>query len=127
MKRTISLFLIISLALAASARGEETTKRLANGVDVVVVHGDSVARVLSKVAVVVAYRAGARDEARSDSGIAHLVEHLHARAATETFAANETEQVLERYGPTRTETLHALTLFASVVPESELRIPLEVA
>jgi predicted Zn-dependent peptidase len=124
MRRSLTFIIIIAGAL--SARADETTKRLANGVDVVVVPQQGAARITTKVAVVVAYRAGARDETRDEAGIAHLAERLHARAATETFLPGETEKTLERFGYTRSETLHALTYFASVVPEEELRLPLEI-
>lgn len=89
------LFVLAGLVLAVAARAEEavTTFELDNGMQVIVVE-DHRAPVVQHM---VWYRAGAADEPRGSSGVAHFLEHLLFKA-TDTMAAGEFSAVVAANG-----------------------------
>ncbi|MCV2867600.1 insulinase family protein [Defluviimonas sp. WL0002] len=85
---------VAALALALPAQAEEvTTFRLSNGLDVVVIEDHRAPVVVQMVW----YRAGAADEQRGVSGVAHFLEHLMFKG-TETLAPGEFSKTVEVNG-----------------------------
>lgn len=84
----------LALALAFPAHADEvTTFQLSNGLDIVVIEDHRAPVVVQMVW----YRAGAADEARGVSGVAHFLEHLMFKG-TEKLAPGEFSKTVEANG-----------------------------
>jgi zinc protease len=84
---------VLSLAAGAAAAEQVTTFRLANGMDAIVIEDHRAPAVTHMVW----YRAGASDEKRGKSGIAHFLEHLMFKG-TKTIAPGEFSKAVEAQG-----------------------------
>ena len=92
MTRFITLFFLMSLAVAAKA-DDVTTFTLDNGMDVVVIED----RRAPVVVHMVWYKVGSADEPAGQSGIAHFLEHLMFKG-TDVLAPGEFSQVVAANG-----------------------------
>lgn len=84
---------VLSLVAGAAAAEQVTTFRLANGMDAIVIEDHRAPAVTHMMW----YRAGASDEKRGKSGIAHFLEHLMFKG-TRTMAPGEFSKAVEAQG-----------------------------
>lgn len=112
------------------AAPSELSEKLANGLEVVVLPSAKA----KQVAVVTAWRTGARDEQASEAGTAQLVARLLRKAACGTREAGAADAELAALGPknsgpqasTGSDSVHALTWTWATVPEDKVGLVLEI-
>lgn len=130
--RALGRRIVVVLALLAGARPSSAQPvatflpeierfRLANGLDVVLEKNDRQPR----VAIVMAYDVGARDDPPGYAGLAHLVEHLTYRGSKH-LASYGGPELLEKagVGEKNGETSLDRTLYYAVVPAGALELGL---
>ncbi len=93
MRFLLGLVAFLPLTLTAAFAGQVTDYRLENGMQVVVVEDHRAPVVVHMVW----YRAGAADEPKGRSGIAHFLEHLLFKA-TDTLEAGEFSEIVAENG-----------------------------
>ena len=118
------LFIFLSTARADAAPREIVQFRLPNGLDVILERDDRQPR----VAVLVGYDVGLRDDPPELRGLAHLVEHLTFRRSRHLPSSFAGAQLLQRAGASDLNGYTTLdyTAYQSVVPSGALELALYV-
>ena len=115
------IVLAISLNVVDSAWTDEAIK-LPNGIRVVLEPIEGV----EQVAIEAIYEVGIIHEPKGATQIAHLLEHVMCRGATDSFQAGETFEEANKLGAVNAETLAYWTHYDYLVPREKLQWALRV-
>lgn len=119
----LALLLLAVVALPAAAKQFEAESfTLANGLDVVVIPNHRAAVVTQMIW----YKAGAADEPRGKSGIAHFLEHLMFRGTKETPPGAFSRIVAQNGGRDNAFTTHDYTAFFQNVAADRLELVMKL-